>query len=404
MTATHVLTAMAAPSPPSNQAPLRVCHVIGADLWAGAETQVVSTMAYLVEQPGITLTAVLFNDGRLADELRRLGVGVVVLDETRTSTLGIFLGLVRVLRAHHFDLVHLHKYKDGVLGSMAARLAGVPCIVRTMHGLAEPLHGWKQLKARIYDALDRITLQCLADLVIAVSQRMTETLWESGYHPRMVTCIRNGLDLRHVTAMRQSQDVRRELGVDADAPLIGTVGRLSAIKGHVHLLRAARRVLACQRGARFLFVGDGPLRNELLITAAELQLAGACVFPGARRDVYDVVSAMDIFALPSLNEGIPMSLLEAMALGRPVVASAVGGIPEVIQDRVNGRLVPPGDDAALAEACLELAADRELACTIGARARQTIEDSFSHERCGSALLNVYQSVATASERRMRHLS
>jgi glycosyltransferase involved in cell wall biosynthesis len=128
------------------------------------------------------------------------------------------------------------------------------------------------------------------------------------------------------------------------------------------------------------------------------------VFPGARRDVYDVMSAMDIFALPSLNEGIPMSLLEAMALGRPVVASAVGGIPEVIQDRVNGRLVPPGDDVALADACLELASDREFAGAIGARARQTIEDSFSHERCGSALLNVYQGVASTSERRIRRLS
>jgi L-malate glycosyltransferase len=401
--ATHVLTGMPAASRPANTT-LRVCHVIGADLWAGAETQVVSTMSYLVEQSGITLTAVLFNDGRLADELRRLGVGVVVLDETRTSTLGIFLGLVRVLRAHRFDLVHLHKYKDGVLGSIAARMAGVPCIVRTMHGLAEPLHGWKQLKARVYDTLDRITLQCLADLVIAVSQRMTETLWESGYQPRMVTCIRNGLDLQHVTTTRQPQEVRRELGIEPRALLIGTVGRLSAIKGQVHLLRAAKRVIASQPWARLLFVGDGPLRNELLISAAELQLAASCIFPGARNDVYDVMSAMDIFALPSLNEGIPMSLLEAMALGRPVVASAVGGIPEVIQDRVNGRLVPPGDEAALADACLELATDRELARTMGERARQTIEDSFSHERCGSALLNVYQSVASTSERRMRQQS
>jgi len=402
--ATPVLAELPATSRAASEPALRVCHVIGADLWAGAETQVASTMAYLVEQPAITVTAVLFNEGRLADELRRLGIGVIVLDETRTSTLGIFLGLVRVLRAHRFDLVHLHKYKDGVLGSIAARLAGVPCIVRTMHGLAEPLRGWEQLKARVYETLDRLTLQCLADLVIAVSQRMTETLWESGYQPTMVTCIRNGLDLQQVKAVRKPQDMRRALGIEPESLVIGTVGRLSAIKGHVHLLRAARRVLTHQGRARFVFVGDGPLRNELLITAAELQLAASCAFPGARRDVYDVMSAMDIFALPSLNEGIPMSLLEAMALGRPVVASAVGGIPEVIQDHVNGRLVPPGDAEALAAACLELAGDRELARALGAHARQTIEDSFTHERCGSALLNVYQGVASISERRIRQLS
>src|SRR6185503_4031344 len=101
--ATQVLAGLPAPSRASSVT-LRVCHVIGADLWAGAETQVASTMAYLVDQPAITVTAVLFNEGRLADELRRLGVGVIVLDETRTSTLGIFLGLVGVLRAHRFDL------------------------------------------------------------------------------------------------------------------------------------------------------------------------------------------------------------------------------------------------------------------------------------------------------------
>jgi len=402
--ATHALAGFTSSSRAPSAPPLRVCHVIGADLWAGAETQAASALAYLVEQPAITLTAVLFNEGRLADELRRLGVSVIVLDETRTSTLGIFLGLVRVLRAHRFDLVHVHKYKDGVLGSIAARLAGVPCIVRTMHGLAEPLRGWNQLKARVYEALDRLTLECLADLVIAVSQRMTEALWESGYQPTRVTCIRNGLDLQQVKSVGTPTDVRRALGIEPGSLVIGTVGRLSAIKGHVHLLRAAQQVLTRERWARFLFVGDGPLRNELLITAAELKLGAACAFPGARRDVYDVVSAMDIFALPSLNEGIPMSMLEAMALGRPVVASAVGGIPEVIQDRVNGRLVPPGDEAALAAACLELASDPELARAMGARARQTIEDSFSHERCGSALLNVYQSVVSTSERRIRQLS
>src|SRR5262245_25792653 len=153
--------------------PLRICHVISADLWAGAETQVASTMAYLVEQPGIAVEAVLFNDGRLADELRGLKVPVTVIDESRTSAVAILTGLIRILREHQYDVVHVHKYKEGVLGTIAARLAGVPYVVRTMHGLAEPLRGWKHIKSQLYEALDWITLQSLADLVIAVSQRMT---------------------------------------------------------------------------------------------------------------------------------------------------------------------------------------------------------------------------------------
>jgi len=383
---------------------LRVCHIISADLWAGAETQLASTMAYLVGQPAIDVSAVLFNDGRLADELRRLDVPVIVLDETRTSTLGLLLGLIRILRAHSPDLVHVHKYKDGVLGTMAARIAGVPLVVRTMHGLAEPLQGWTHLKSRLYEALDRLTLQHFVDLIIAVSQRMTQTLWESGYLPTMVTCIQNGLDLRHVQPTRAREETRRGLGVEPDSFVIGTVGRLSAVKGHTHLLAAAKQIVNRAGDARFVLVGDGPLRGELQAKAAQLQIADACRFAGARRDVYDVVSAMDVFVLPSLNEGIPMSLLEAMTLGRPVVASAVGGIPEVIDHRVNGLLVEPGDERGLANACLELTRDRQLATTLGACARQTIEGAFSHERSGLALLNVYESMAAVTPRAARQLS
>ena len=379
---------------------LRVCHIISGDLWAGAETQVAAAMAYLAQQPGIELSALLLNDGRLADELRRLNVTVMVLDETRSSVLGVLLGLRRTLREHPCDLVHVHKYKEGVLGTLAARLAGVPLVVRTMHGLAEPFRGWEHLKNRAYTALDRSTFQLFGDLVIAVSQRMAETLWESGYRPTMVTCIQNGLDLNRLVTTRPSADVRRDLGLEPDAMLIGTVGRLSLVKGHASLLQAAARVLERESRARFLFAGDGPLQDELMTMAARLKIDRACLFIGSRRDVYDVVAALDIFVLPSLNEGLPMSLLEAMALGRPVIASDVGGIPEVMQHRVNGLLVPPGDAQQLAAACLELAFDRDLAAALGARARQTIEAAFTHERSGAALLNVYRSLAARPLRRM----
>lgn len=392
--ATDVLVDFPPPRAATLAEPLRICHIISGDLWAGAETQLASTMAYLVEQPGVRITALLLNDGRLADELRRLDLMVIVLDETRTSMLGLVLGLTRLLREQSCDIVHVHKYKDGVLGTIAARLAGVPYVVRTMHGQAEPLRGWQRLKSSVYETLDRLTLKWMGDLVIAVSQRLTETLRESGYRPTMVTCIQNGLDLTHVASARAREDVRCELGLEPDAVLIGTVGRLSEVKGHVHMLRAANHISHLDSRARYMFVGDGPLRDELLLSAAELDVVGSCLFTGPRRDVYDLMAAMDIFVLPSLNEGMPMSLLEAMALGRPVVASAVGGIPEVINHRVNGLLVPAGDEPALAAACLELARNRELAAALGARARKTVEQAFSHERSGSALLNAYATIAS----------
>jgi glycosyltransferase involved in cell wall biosynthesis len=378
---------------------LHVCHIISGDLWAGAETQLTAVIAYLVQQPGVHVSAVLFNDGRLADELRRLDVSVTVIEETRTSLLGLFLGLRRMLREHPCTLVHVHKYKDGILGTLAARLAGVPLVVRTVHGHSEPEHGWSQIKGQIYDGLDRFTQQYLDDLVIAVSQRMVETLWESGYPPTLVTCIHNGLDLSRIATTRDPIEVRRELGIDPSAPLIGTAGRLELVKGHIHLVHIARRLLQSDERTRILVAGDGPLHGQLTTAAAALQVGHACVFPGSRRDIYDVVSALDIFVLPSQSEGLPMSLLEAMALSRPVVASDVGGIPEVIQHGINGLLVPPGDEDALARACLELLRNREYAARLGARARQTVEQAFSHERSGAALLNVYRSLAVMPAQR-----
>ena len=371
---------------------LRVCHVVSADLWAGAEVQVATAASYLAGHPGVELTAVLLNEGSLARELRRLGVPVTVMDERRHNALSLLISLTRWLRSHPVEIVHTHRYKETVLGALAAKLAGVPALIRTVHGQSEPMRGWPRAKLRTYEALDRWTLRCFADRIIAVSRRMADSLRESGYARGTVVPIHNGVDLRKVRPARPRSHVRRELGVDPAAPLFGTVGRLVPVKGHAHFLRAARLILQSEPGARFLIVGDGPLSSELAVSARHLGIDHACAFVGARTDVYDLVAAMDGFVLPSLDEGIPMALLEAMALGVPVVAAAVGGIPEVVAHRATGLLVDARDEAAVAEACLELTRDRDSARTRAARARRAVERDFSHEQNGRALVNAYCAV------------
>lgn len=373
---------------------MRICHIMSADLWAGAEVQVATTVSYLVGRADVNVIAVLLNEGRLAQELRQLGVEVAVVDEHRHTSLGILRFLIRFLRGRDVDVVHTHRYKDTVLGAIAAKLTGVPRVVRTVHGLREPMRGWNRAKFSAYEALDKAALWCFVDRVIAVSRSMAETLRQSGYRRSSVTHIHNGLDLQKVNAMRSRQDVRRELGIGSRAFLIGTVGRLSAVKGHADLLRAARLILQQEPEARFLVVGGGPLREELTALAAELGVDHACLFAGARADVCDLVGAMDVFILPSLDEGIPMALLEAMALGRPVVATRVGGVPEVIQHRETGLLVAPRNERALAGACLELAANREWGAMLGARARRVVEVEFSQATNGRDLLNAYRDVSS----------
>ena len=364
---------------PAAPAPVRlaVCHVVSGDLWAGAEAQVATLASYLVDRPDVSLSVVVLNEGRLAEQLRRLGVDVTVVDEQRTGAVRIVRSLARFFRDRHVEIVHTHRYKESVFGTIAAKLAGVPHVIRTVHGVTELLTGWAGAKVRAYEALDRLILWCFADGIIAVSGRMADAK-----HHRISRS-------SAVRTTRTRDDVRRALGIGAHEIVIGTAGRLTPVKGQATLLRAARLMLRRKRSLRFVVAGDGPLRNHLLACARRLRVDPHCLFVGHRTDIHDVIAAMDVFVLPSLDEGVPMVLLEAMALGTPVVASAVGGIPEIITPRVTGLLVQPGDEQALADACLELARNREWAGGVAARARRAVEDRFSHDRNGRAVAAVY---------------
>src|SRR5437867_6295902 len=185
----HDVSADAFPSSVSASRGIRVCHIMSADLWAGAEVQVATVASYLVERPDVELTAVLLNEGPLACELRRLGVPVTVIDEQQNNAIRILISLTRWLRDHPVEIVHTHRYKDTVLGAIAAKLAGVPGVIRTVHGRAEPMRGWEWAKFQMYEALDRLTLRCFADRIVEVSKRMAESLEESGYKPGTVVAI-----------------------------------------------------------------------------------------------------------------------------------------------------------------------------------------------------------------------
>jgi glycosyltransferase involved in cell wall biosynthesis/protein-tyrosine-phosphatase len=373
-------------------AAIRVCHVMSADLWAGAEVQLATLAGYLVRRPDVMLVAALFNEGPLATELSRMGVPVTVINERRLSKPRMVEALTRMFRTHAIDIVHTHRYNDTAIGALAAALAGVPFLLRTVHGRPEPMRGWASWRFRAYNTLDRALLQWFADGMVAVSSGVAKSLEPLGGRYAQVVRLPNGIDLDRVKPARARHDVRKALGIAPDTPLIGTVGRLCPVKGQAHFLEAARRVLAAQPRAHFLIVGDGELRNHLTARAVGLGLDGHCRFTGARADVYDLISAMDVFVLPSLDEGTPMALLEAMALGVPVVASAVGGIPDVITDRTTGLLVPAANASALAEACLWLLGNGSQAETFANRARRVVAAEFSHATNGERLVDLYRSV------------
>jgi glycosyltransferase involved in cell wall biosynthesis len=345
---------------------VRVAHLIEGDQWAGAEVQVAHLLAGLAGFGELELVAILFAEGRLAQELRRSGISVSVVNEQNLGRLRVAWGLGQELRRRAVDVLHTHGYKESFLGAVMGRWAGVRWYVKTEHGRVEPSRGWKRTKMSFYRWLDHWVARGATDRVIAVSEDLSRHLTASLPEGR-VALIRNGLDPRRIVVSAPPAEIRHQLGIGEHAPLFGSAGRLVPVKGLGYFLEATRTLLDDLPEARFLIIGDGPLRSDLERQARELGVAHAVHFCGFRTDIADVMNALDVFVMPSIYEGLPMALLEASVLGKPIVASAVGGIPEVLTS-LQGWLVPPGDVPALARACLSaLASGREGGCGTPAR-------------------------------------
>jgi len=280
--------------------------------------------------------------------------------------------LTRHLRRLRPDLVHTHTAKAGTVGRVAALLAGVPVRVHTFHG--HVLTGYfgpaaTALFRRIEAALAR-----RSTLLVAVSPRQRDELIALGVaEPERITVIPVGLDLApFLNAASHAGRLRAELGLSPEIPLVGVVARLVPIKGVDLFLRAAALLRQRVPGVRFVIAGDGPEREALEGQVTALGLDGVLRFLGWRHDLPALYADLDLVVLSSRNEGTPVCLLEAMAAGVPVVATAVGGVEDLVQDRMTGRLTLPGDAGALASAIAEVLADRRAAQAYAEAARAAV--------------------------------
>ena len=371
---------------------LKVCHIAHGDLWAGAEVQLATLCDIIVKKPGFELSVVLLNEGRLAETLRTAGVNVVVLSESKYNSVQLLIHLVRYLRRHQPDIVHTHKYKDNILGSCAAAIAGIPVVVRSVHGMTEPFRGREYVNMALYEMADRLVSRWKVRKVIGVSSNITSVL-KRLYGSEKVVCIHNGINLQKVQVKQDRGRVRECLGIGSDEHMVGTVGRLTTVKGHDIMMQTARLLKEEDVNCKFLIVGDGPLMLKLKALTRTLGIEKEVTLAGQRDDVYDLINAMDIFLLPSLHEGIPMVLLESLALGRPVVASRVGGIPEIISHGKEGLLVEPGDVEELKENVSLLINDRTYADNLARAGRKRVEEKFSGDLMAEQTLRLYSELA-----------
>ena len=373
---------------------IRVCHLASGDLWAGAEVQVANVCRGLIDTGMVEVSAVVLNNGRLAKELQSLGTGVTVIDEQGNTWWQILWRLTHYLRSRPVDILHTHRYKENILGCMAAKISGVTHVVRTVHGSTELSSGWKGVKAKLYKAIDKIVCRYFVSCLIAVSRDISGHL-ERTFPGKTIIHISNCIDERRLVPTTAREEKRLELGLRPSEFVIGTVGRLNPVKGTEYLIRAVPEIVKRREDVRVLVVGDGPLRGDLEALVQFLGLEKTVTFLGWRDDSVDIINALDLFVLPSLHEGMPTVLLEAMFLGIPVVASATGGIPETVADGWNGLLVEPRSELSLSEKCIRVISHPHSANKRAKNAMQDVYKYHLHETV-APLLALYRQLGNSA--------
>jgi glycosyltransferase involved in cell wall biosynthesis len=355
--------------------PVRVLYVIDKLHRAGTQMHLARLLQGLDRRAVEPHVCCLISGGEVADTLRAANIPVEVLGLRTIYGPRAWRGLGRLAglcRERRIDILHAYLISSNVYGTLAGQLAGVPVLITSRRDTGFS-RNWRLRAVEewlINPLVDRVTAASPA--VAAVARR------EHGLHNGKVVTIPNGLDLAEWDLRRYPRaEVRREWGLAEGDCAVGVVGHLSPVKGQADLIEAAARLGPEREGVRLFVIGDGPLRARLEARTAALGLSGRVVFTGVRGDVARLLAMLDVVVVPSHTEGMSNALLEAMAMARPVVATAVDGNLDVVRDGVTGLLVPPRDPAALATAILRLVDGPEYARAMGNAARACIEQSFT---------------------------
>lgn len=357
-----------------------IVHVLSS-FGVGGQERVALDLAIGQRARGHHVTAISLApppDGAMADEFREHGIAVDRVPKGRGFDLTLVPRLARALRHYRADVVHTHNPLPLIYGAPAARIAGAAAI-HTKHGVNPGSLGHRMLR--------RGAAQ-LAHAFVAVSDTtFGQAKAQRDAPPERMHTIANGIRLdRYHPDPEARAAARVELGL-GDAWVVGTVGRLDTYKNQAMLVRACAPLLSSD--FRLVIVGDGPARGEVEAEIAKLREPRWVVMTGRRMDVPRLIPAFDVFALSSKTEGLPLVVPEAMAAGLPIVTTAVGGLPGVVDEGRTGRLVPV-EEAALREALARLADDRQLARAMGERARETALDRYSADRMVEAYLDLYR--------------
>lgn len=387
----HIVARKTGPGAPAgmqarSRKKIRVLQLIEGFNLGGAEKKLLELVRSMDPMRFKTVVCSLGLGDRLRsefDKLRRFGVEVTVIKRAGRMDLSLLLRLLRLIRERRIDVIMTTLFYADVMGPIAGRLAGVKGVFSWETISAPEWLIWRRLWP--YRAVIR-----LADGVVSVSRATADWLHvKRGVPLNKIRVIPYGVDLNRF-AVRNAAAVRARLGLQKKDVVVGMVGRLHPQKGHIYLIEAAPAIIKKNPRVRFLLIGDGELRQELESRVRQLGLNKHFFFLGFRDDVHELIQAIDIFTLPSLYEGLPNVILEAMAAGKPVVATPADGTRELIDPGRTGILVPPRDPAALADAIIRLIENGKLAASMGRHGLAKIVRDHSLESQVRAFEELYE--------------
>ncbi len=364
---------------------MRILHLISSSGLFGAERVAIELSKVLIRHGYHPIIGVLKNTHNphteVTDEAKENSIDHAVFPCRSQFDRKLISSLREFIKTNHVDLVHCHGYKSNFYGILASRNM-VPAVT-TNHNWLRP--NWR---LKVYCLIDSLLIRYF-NRIIAVSDEVKEEMLAVGVPEEKIRVIYNGIDLDRFKDQCSSEKIRKELGLDGNDRIVGTIGSFTEAKGYDYLLKAAKEIIDARKAVKFLIVGDGPLNGHLRNTARGLGIQDNVIFTGYRKDIPELLSVMDMYVLSSVREGLPMVLLEAMAAGKPVIASKVGAVPKVIIDNESGVLITPGDAGEMKKAVLDLLSDDSRSKRLGLAGQKRLKENFSSDVMAGKYMSVY---------------
>lgn len=358
---------------------IKVALCASGEIYGGVEQFIYSYSNYLKKESKIKFIVVLFNRGLLYDKLNEAGIETYLFLSQKYNPL-IVKQIANLLKKKKINIVHTHGYKANILCSIAAKMNNAK-IVKTEHGKQEPSKGMGYLKMSMNLFLDKIVTKYMCDSIVFVSKDIQKH-FNGAYPHNKQYVIYNGIEPISIVNSKGAEEI------DDKYFNIGIIGRISEVKGHLYLLKAMTMLNHIDDLRLYIF-GEGPLKKTCEDYCNSNGIAGKVYFMGFKNNIYDYMSKLDLLVMPSLHEGLPYTILEAMSLKVPVIASDIGGLKEVIKNNEDGILVPPKDIEALTSVIEYLHQHKDIRENLTKNACNKVCSQFSIEYMTDKYLDIY---------------